>query len=65
MTRKDFALVAKIVSSVSDPWARNEAINLACFNLAAAYPRFHESRFRNYILSIEKDVRIMESINVD
>ena len=66
MTQKDFVIVAKIVSSISDPWARNEAINLACYNLAVTYPRFDAPKFRKYILSIEKDAQItMESINVN
>jgi len=54
MTRKDFAVVAKILADIHDPWAKGQAISQACDKLGNAYPRFNEIKFRKFITTIEK-----------
>jgi len=54
MTRKDFKIVAQILAEISDPWARSQAINQACFRLGQAFPRFDASRFQKFVRDMEK-----------
>jgi hypothetical protein len=53
MTRKDFKLIAEIVTDVSDPWARALAINRASHRLGQAFPRFDASRFQDFVRTLE------------
>jgi len=52
MTRKDFKVVAQILADISDPWAKGQAINRACYRLGAAYPRFNADTFRKFVESL-------------
>jgi len=54
MTKKHFKLVAQILAEISDPWARSQAINQACFRFGQAFPRFNATRFQEYVRSMEK-----------
>ena len=54
MTRKDFKLVAQILAEISDPWARSQAINQACFRFGQAFPRFDATRFQKFVREMEK-----------
>ncbi len=49
MSRKDFVLVAEIIASISDPWAKGEAITKACERFQQVNPRFDSNRFRAHV----------------
>ena len=57
MRGRDFRTIAQILVGINDPWARNQAINGACFHLGQRYSYFSSIEFRQYILSIERDDR--------
>ena len=54
MKREDFKNVAQIIAEIDDPWAKNQAINRACFRLGQHYPHFNAAFFRRSILTFER-----------
>jgi hypothetical protein len=54
-TRKHFKVFAQIVASITDHWARGQAVNQACLRLGQAYPDFDAPTFRWMVLEAEKN----------
>lgn len=54
MRQEDFKNVAQVIAEIKDPWARNQAVNQACFRLGQRYPNFNANFFRHWVWAYEE-----------
>lgn len=54
MKQHDFKNVAQVIAEIKDPWARNQAVNRACFRLGQNYSHFNANFFRHWVWMFEE-----------